>query len=114
MFGRESDHAAAAPATPPAARIAAASPATHWERDSQRAWRMVAAGFLATFTLFGVAYSFGAFFTPMAAEFRASSSAISAIFSITAFIYFLLGPLTGHLADRFGPRPIVATGALAV
>jgi len=83
------------------------------ERDSPYAWRMVAAGFLATFTLFGVAYSFGAFFRPIAAEFGASRSATSAIFSITAFVYFMLGPVTGHFADRFGPRPVAAVGALA-
>ncbi|MGH7917954.1 MAG: MFS transporter [Candidatus Binataceae bacterium] len=87
---------------------------TAHERDSPHAWRTVAAGFLACFTLFGVAYSFGAFFKPMAEEFGASREAISAIFSITSFLYFLLGPATGHLADRFGPRPVVAVGALAM
>jgi MFS family permease len=75
---------------------------------------VVGAGFLATFTLFGIVYSFGAFFRPMAAEFGANREATSAIFSITAFLYFILGPLTGHLSDRFGPRPIVACGALAM
>jgi len=114
MSGHELDHAGAALANSSRARGASASAAVRWERDSPHAWRMVAAGFLATFTLFGVAYSFGAFFKPMAAEFGASSSAISAIFSITAFIYFLLGPLTGHLADRFGPRPVAAFGAIAI
>ena len=95
----------------PAAASSAAPPP--YQRDSPHAWRMVAAGFLATFTLFGVAYSFGAFFRPIAAEFGASRTATSAIFSITAFIYFILGPLTGHLADRFGPRPVAAIGAIA-
>ncbi|MGH8013280.1 MAG: MCT family MFS transporter [Candidatus Binataceae bacterium] len=87
---------------------------TRHERDSPHAWRTVAAGFLACFTLFGIAYSFGAFFKPMAKEFGASREAISAIFSITSFLYFLLGPITGHLADRFGPRPVVAAGALTM
>ena len=73
---------------------------------------MVAAGFLACFTLFGVAYSFGAFFKPMALEFGATDEAMSAIFSITASLYFLLGPLTGYIADRLGPRLVVAAGAV--
>jgi MFS family permease len=77
------------------------------------AWLTVAAGFLACFTLFGVAYSFGAFFKPMALEFGATREATSAIFSITAALYFALSPLTGYLSDRFGPRPVVAAGALA-
>ena len=75
---------------------------------------MVAAGFLATFTLFGVVYSFGAFFKPIAAQFGANRSATSAIFSITSCISFLLGPFTGHLADRYGPRRIAAIGAIAI
>lgn len=88
--------------------------ATRFERDSPHAWRIVVAGFLATFTLFGVAYSFGAFFRPMSAQFGANREAISAVFSITAFLYFTLGPLTGHLADRFGPRLVVLAGAVAM
>jgi MFS family permease len=82
--------------------------------DSPRAWVTVAAGFLSCFTLFGVAYSFGAFFKPMAAEFGATREATSAIFAITSCLYFLLGPLTGYLTDRFGPRPVVATGAIVM
>ncbi len=66
---------------------------------------MVAAGFLAAFTLFGVVYSFGAFFKPIAAQFGANRSSTSAIFSITSCISFFLGPFTGHLADRYGPQP---------
>jgi len=81
--------------------------------DSPRAWLTVGAGFLACFTLFGVAYSFGAFFKPMAQEFGASREATSAIFSITAALYFALSPVTGYVADRIGPRPVVAAGALA-
>lgn len=84
------------------------------ELDSPRAWVTVAAGFLACFTLFGVAYSFGAFFKPMAAELGASREATAAIFSITSCLYFLLGPVTGYLSDRFGPRPVVAGGALVM
>jgi MFS family permease len=81
--------------------------------DSARAWLTVAAGFIACFTLFGVAYSFGAFFKPMAQEFGATREATSAIFSITGALYFALSPLTGYLSDRFGPQPVVAAGALA-
>jgi MFS family permease len=80
--------------------------------DSPRAWRMVAAAFVAMCAVYAVAYSFGAFFKPMAAEFGADRSATSAVFSITVLIWCLLGPVTGHLSDRFGPRIVVATGAL--
>jgi MFS family permease len=87
---------------------------SQFERDSPHAWRMVAAGFIAAFTLFGVVYSFGAFFKPIAAQFGANRSETSAIFSITSCISFVLGPFTGHLADRYGPRRIATFGALAI
>jgi MFS family permease len=82
--------------------------------DSPRAWRMVAAAFVAMCAVYGVAYSFGAFFKPMAAEFGAHRSATSAVFSITVLVWCVLGPLTGHLSDRFGPRVVVATGAIGM
>lgn len=82
--------------------------------DSPRAWRMVASAFVAMFAVYGVSYSFGAFFKPMAAEFGAPRSATSAMFSITVLVWAMLGPVTGHLSDRFGPRIVVATGALVM
>ncbi|MGZ6186236.1 MAG: MFS transporter [Candidatus Binataceae bacterium] len=84
------------------------------EPDSPRAWIIVFAAFLSMFTLFAVAYSFGAFVTPMAAEFHSGHAAISAIFSITAFIYFLFGAAAGHISDRIGPRPMMVASALFV
>ncbi len=82
--------------------------------DRGQAWASVAAGFLATFTVFGVAYSFGPFFGPMAEEFGAGSGATSAVFSITACLYFLLGAVSGRATDRFGPRPVLIVGAVAM
>ncbi len=80
--------------------------------DSPLAWLVVFAAFLSMFTFSAVAYSFGAFVNPITNEFHASRAAVSAVFSVTAFIYFLLGCVTGLLADRFGPRPVVVAGAL--
>jgi MFS family permease len=97
-----------------AAKTSIGQTRSQFERDSPHAWRMVVAGFLAAFTLFGVVYSFGAFFKPIATQFGANRSATSAIFSITSCISFVLGPFTGHLADRYGPRPIATIGALAI
>ncbi|MGH7988149.1 MAG: MFS transporter [Candidatus Binataceae bacterium] len=84
------------------------------ELDSPRAWLMVAAAFVACFVVFGVTYSFGVFFKPMALEFHASRTAVSAFFSITGLIYYTLGSLTGRLSDRFGPCVVVGTGAITM
>jgi MFS family permease len=64
--------------------------------------------------VFGVAYSFGAFFTPMAAEFHAGSGATSIFFSITAFLWFTLGIVSGSASDRFGTRWVVGVGAVVM
>jgi MFS family permease len=82
--------------------------------DSWWGWMVVGATLLSTFTVFGIAYSFGAFFSSMAKEFGEGRGAISLMFSITAFLYFGLGMLSGRAADRFGPRPVVAVGALVM
>ncbi|MGI9607796.1 MAG: MFS transporter [Acidimicrobiales bacterium] len=63
------------------------------------------------FAVFGVAYSFGAFFSSMADEFGASSGATALVFSITISLSFILGLWTGRWSDAKGPRPVVLTGA---
>jgi predicted MFS family arabinose efflux permease len=82
--------------------------------DSRHAWLVVGATFLTTFTVFGVVYSFGAFFTSMADDFGTGKGATAVMFSITTAWYFTLGMLTGRLADRVGPRPVLLAGAVAL
>ena len=50
--------------------------------ESARGWVVVGAGFFAMALTFGIAYSFGAFFAPMAREFHAGAAATSIIFSV--------------------------------
>ena len=64
--------------------------------------------------VFGVAYSFGAFFAPMAAEFHAGAGATSVIFSVTAFLWFTLGVVSGWAGDRFGTKRVLAVGAVTM
>ncbi len=75
---------------------------------------MVAASFVTLFVLYGVAYSFGAFFKSMALEFRAGPGATSGVFSSTVVIWCALGWPAGHIADRIGARPVIVFGALAM
>ena len=82
--------------------------------DSPRAWVVVFAAFLGAFVGFGVTYTFGVFLRPMALEFHVSHAVMSVLFSVIAGLSFFLAPFTGDLADHFGPRPVVAAGAVFI
>src|SRR5262245_26331967 len=77
-----------------------------------RGWWVVAGAFVIMFVTFGAAYSFSAFFVSVEQTFHASRKAISLIFSIAVPLYFLLGALSGPLADRFGARRACMFGSL--
>jgi MFS family permease len=80
--------------------------------DSARAWVVVFAGFVGSFITFGISYCFGVFLKPIALEFRVSHAAMSSLFSVITGISFFAAPFTGKIADRYGPRPVVAIGGL--
>lgn len=79
--------------------------------DSRRGWIMVAAAATAMFTVFGVGYSFGAFFTSITDEFQAGSGATATVFGITIALSFVLGQYTGAISDRVGPKQVLRFGA---
>ena len=82
--------------------------------DSATGWVVVAATVAATFAVFGVAYSFGAVFTTIREEFGVGKGQAALFFAIATFIYFILGVFTGRIADRYGPRPVLLVGAVAI
>lgn len=82
--------------------------------DSGYAWCVVAAAFVAGFVVFGIVYSFGVFLPPIMAEFHASRAAASSYYAIASLVFYMLGPLSGHLADRFGPHMVTAAGSIAM
>jgi len=71
---------------------------------------VVLCAFTLMFVGFGAAYSFAAFFRAFESEFGASRAHISLVFSLCAFLYFLLGAPGGMLADRFGTRSVALVG----
>ena len=75
---------------------------------------MAGAAAVSMFTVFGVGYSFGAFFESITTEFDAGSGATAVVFGITISLSFLLGPFTGALADRVGPRPVALLAAASL
>ncbi|MEK9937780.1 MAG: MFS transporter [Ilumatobacter sp.] len=79
-----------------------------------RRWATVAAAFVSTFTVFGVAYSFGAFFDSMADEFGTGRGLTALMFSVTTALYFGGGVVSGRFADRYGPRPVMVVGTVSL
>ncbi len=77
-------------------------------------WWVVAGAFLCMMTGYAVAYSFAAFFGALESEFGARRGETALVFSISAFLYFMLGFPGGLIADRIGPRPLVVGGLLLV
>lgn len=79
-----------------------------------RGWIVVAAVFMITFVGFGSAYSFGALFRSLQTAFGATRADISLMFSLSGFLYFALGAVSGPLSDRFGPRVLTSIGMLVL
>ena len=75
---------------------------------------MAGAAFTAGFVVFGIVYSFGVFLQPMTEEFRVGRAATSAFYSIASLVWYMLGPLSGHVGDRIGPRIMVIAGAVSM
>ena len=83
-------------------------------QEPSRGWYVVAGAFLILTFGFGSVYSFGTFFTPLQDAFGASRASVSAAFSLAILTLFSIGPLTGTLADKVGPRALVSGGTALV
>ena len=94
------------PTAPPLAPIAPRAPRLF------RGWIVVGGVFLVLLLGFGAAYSFGAFFHALRDEFGATRREIALVFALTGFLYFGLGAVSGRLADRVGPRRVIAAGGM--
>jgi MFS family permease len=77
-------------------------------------WVVVAAVFVITFIAFGTAYSFGALFHSLETAFGATRADVSLMFSLSGFLYFGLGAVSGPLSDRFGPRALASAGMVVL
>ena len=82
--------------------------------ESNRAWVVVWATFVCLAVIFGVSYSFAAFFESFAKEFAAQRADVSWIFGLCGLVYFVLGAGSGMLADRWGPRMVCMTGMVFI
>jgi MFS family permease len=84
------------------------------EAEPRYGWVVVWACFAALAVIFGISYSFAAFFEPFAAEFGAARADVSLVFGLSGLVYFVLGAFGGMLSDRFGPRRVTSAGMLTI
>jgi MFS family permease len=84
------------------------------EDEPRYGWVVVWATFASLAVIFGVAYSFAAFFESFAGEFKAQRAEVSLVFGLSGLLYFVLGAFGGMLADRFGPRSVSSAGMVCI
>ena len=77
-------------------------------------WVVVAMCALANMTAFGLVYSYGVFFKPLAAELGYERSVIAGAFSAYAIVYTLFAFSAGRLLDRSGPKVILGVAGFAL
>ena len=82
-------------------------------RSTRRGRTVVAGAFAIMFVMFGAAYSYSAFFASLQQAFAASRGDIALSFSIAVPLYYLVGAVSGPLADRFGSRAMCLLGVVA-
>jgi MFS family permease len=91
-----------------------AAQGTGADAEPRYGWVVVWATFTALTVIFGVAYSFAAFFESFAAEFNAPRAQVSLVFGLSGLLYFVLGAFGGMLADRLGPARVTSAGMVCI
>lgn len=83
-------------------------------QEPRYAWVVVWAAFVSLAVIFGVAYSFAAFFESFSHAFNARRADVSLVFALCGGVYFVLGAFGGMLSDRFGPRAVCCSGMVLI
>mgnify|MGYP002177572993 FL=1 len=74
--------------------------------------KVVGAAFSVLFVVYSIQFSFGTFVDDIATDTGWSETRLQLIFAIYIFTYSALSAVTGVFTDRFGPRRVVAIGAV--
>jgi OFA family oxalate/formate antiporter-like MFS transporter len=75
---------------------------------------IITAAFFIIFAAYGVRFSYGVFFKPMAEELGYDSATTSAAFSISMLLEGVFSLVMGGMADRFGPRKVLMASSILV
>ena len=75
---------------------------------------VVAACFVVMIMVYGLNYSFGVFFKPVAADFGWNKAMTSGAYSLMAFLSGIMGIFAGRITDKYGGRMIGIICAVAM
>jgi MFS family permease len=75
-------------------------------------WVVLAAVMVAMITASGLRNVFGVFIQPLEAEFGWDRASLSGTAALSLFLLGAVGPFVGRLADRWGPRRVLALALL--
>jgi OFA family oxalate/formate antiporter-like MFS transporter len=75
---------------------------------------IITAAFFIIFAAYGVRFSYGVFFKPMAADLAYSSATTSLVYSVSMFLEGIFSLVMGGLADRYGPRLVLTISSILV
>jgi MFS family permease len=76
------------------------------------AWIVLGAVTFVLLATSGVRSSFGVFIKPMESEFGWDRTSLSLVASLSLFLYGAVAPFVGRLADRWGPRGVLAVATV--
>ncbi len=77
-------------------------------------WRVTAAFSLMVFASAGIRHAVGPFLKPMVADLHVDRASFSLVIALGLFLYGAFMPVVGHLVDRFGARPVTASGCVVL
>ena len=83
-----------------------------YSRKTSNRWAQLVFGIICMGLVANLQYAWTLFVTPMESENHWGLSAIQLSFSIFILVETWLVPVEGWLVDKFGPRPVVAIGAV--
>jgi len=78
------------------------------------AWVVLGAVMLVMIAASGLRSVFGVFIKPLEADFHWDRAALSGAAALSLFLLGAVGPFVGRLADRWGPRRVLAVALLVL
>jgi MFS family permease len=77
-------------------------------------WRVTAAFSLMVFASAGIRHAVGPFLKPIVADLHVDRASFSLVIALGLFLYGAFMPVVGNLVDRFGARPVTASGCVVL